>query len=355
MSTGQIIVIVGARPQFIKAAPLCAALAAAGFGVRVLHTGQHYDDSMSRVFFDELGLPEPAWHLDCGGGTHGAMTGAMLAGIETVLLDAQPQMAVVFGDTNSTLAGALAAAKLHIAVAHVEAGLRSHNRRMPEELNRICTDHVSDLLFCSSETGRTLLAAEGLTRGVHVTGDVMADVFHATLTKVRAAAPPPPFPGLWALLTLHRAENTDDPARLRAIFLALEQSGMNIFFPIHPRTRGVLAAWELTLPANVRVVEAVGYVSMVGLLAACSVVLTDSGGLQKEALWAGKPCITLRSESEWPETVDSGWNTIAGADTAAILAALGKPAPAGAPPVYYGDGQASARIAGIISRTLSAA
>ena len=354
MSTGQVIVVVGARPQFVKAAPLCAALTAAGLAVRVLHTGQHYDAAMSRIFFDELGLPEPAWNLDCGGGTHGAMTGAMLAGIETVLMEAKPQMAVVFGDTNSTLAGALAAAKLHIPVAHVEAGLRSRNRRMPEELNRICTDHLSDLLFCSSETGRDLLAAEGITRGVHIAGDVMGDVFFTTLARVRAAAPPPPFPGPWALLTLHRAENTDDPARLRAVILALAQSSMDVLFPIHPRTRSVLAALEISLPSNVRITEATGYSAMIALLDACTIVLTDSGGLQKEALWAGKPCVTLRDETEWPETVAGGWNTVTGADTSAILAALQKPAPPAAPPEIYGDGRASERIAGIITRYLAA-
>lgn len=351
-SSGGVIVVVGARPQFVKAAPVCAALAARGLSVRILHTGQHYDAAMSDVFFEELGIPGPAWNLGCGGGTHGAMTGAMLAGIEKVLLEAPPDMVLVFGDTNSTLAGALAAAKLHISVAHVEAGLRSHNRRMPEELNRICTDHLSDLLFCSSETGRDLLAGEGITRGVHVAGDVMADVFFQTLSRVRAAAPASSPAGPSALLTLHRAENTDDPVRLRAIFQALEQSGLDIVFPMHPRTRGVLAALAYSLPANVRVVEALGYHEMIALLDSSSLVLTDSGGLQKEALWAGKPCVTLRDETEWPETVASGWNIVTGADPEVILSALRRPPPAGTPPTLYGDGNASGRIAGIVSQAL---
>ena len=345
----EIIVVVGARPQFIKAWALCTAFTAAGLRFRLLHTGQHFDDEMSGVFFRELNLPPPAWNLACGGTTHGAMTGAMLAGIEEVLLREEPGMVIVFGDTNSTLAGALAAAKLHIPVAHVEAGLRSHNRRMPEELNRICADHVSDLLFCSSETGRDLLAAEGITRGVHVTGDVMADVFFATLSRVRASAPREKF---HALLTLHRAENTDDPDRLRSIFAALEQSGVPVLFPMHPRTRKALRMASIEMPANVRCMEPTGHAEFIALLDACSVLLTDSGGLPKEALWAGKPCITLRDETEWPETVAAGWNTITGANTAAILAALARPVPGSPPPAIYGDGDAARRIAAIIGSTL---
>lgn len=345
-AAAEIIVVVGARPQFIKASALCAAFIAVGLPFRLLHTGQHFDEAMSGVFFRELNLPPPAWNLACGGTTHGAMTGAMLAGIEEVLLREKPGMVVVFGDTNSTLAGALAAAKLHIPVAHVEAGLRSHNRRMPEELNRICTDHLSDLLFCSSDAGRDLLAAEGITRGVHVSGDVMADVFFSTLARVRAGGPRERF---HALLTLHRAENTDDPDRLRSILAALEQSGVPVVFPVHPRTRKALETQALPLPANVRCVEPTGHTEFVALLDACAVLLTDSGGLQKEALWAGKPCITLRDETEWTETVATGWNTVAGAETAAILAALKRPVPAGRPPALYGDGQSAPRIAAVIT------
>lgn len=345
--SAQIIAVAGARPQFIKAAPLCAALTTAGLTVRILHTGQHFDAGMSDIFFAELNLPAPVWNLACGGGTHGAMTGAMLAGIEKVLLEEKPDMVVVFGDTNSTLAGALAAAKLHIPVAHVEAGLRSRNRLMPEELNRICTDHLSDLLFCSSEAGRELLAKEGILGGVHVTGDVMADVFFDALAKVRQL--PLPRESRRALLTLHRAENTDDPVRLQNIFAALEQSALPVVFPVHPRTLRALGALNLAPPANVRCTEPAGYAEFVALLDACSVILTDSGGVQKEALWAGKPCITLRDETEWPETTACGWNTVTGADTAAILAAFAKPSPSSRPPALYGDGKASQRIAEIIA------
>jgi len=345
----EILVVVGARPQFIKAAPLCAALAEAGLAFRILHTGQHFDEGMSDVFFNELNLPAPAWNLACGGGTHGAMTGAMLAGIEKVLLEEQPDTVVVFGDTNSTLAGALAAVKLHISVAHVEAGVRSYNRAMPEELNRICTDHVADLLFCSSESARATLAGEGLTRGVHVTGDLMADVFLSTLAAV-SAAPFPHAPGEepWALLTLHRPENTESPERLAAIYRAISAWGRPVLFPVHPRTAAALGRLSLALPANVKAVAPLGYCAMTAALQHCSAVLTDSGGLQKEALWAGRPCITLRDETEWLETVACGWNTVTGANESAILDALARPCPPSRPSLY-GDGNAAKRIAAILA------
>lgn len=344
-----VILIVGARPQFIKASPLCSALSAAGCGVKILHTGQHFDTGMSDVFFKEFSLPAPEWNLGFGGGPHGSMTGAMLTGIESVLMEETPDCAVVFGDTNSTLAGALAAAKLHLCVAHVEAGLRSGNRRMPEELNRICTDHLSDLLFCSSEAGRVNLAAEGITRGVEVTGDIMADVFHQTLDRARAAAP---VESAEVLLTLHRAENTDDPARLRGIVEALRLYGAPVIFPVHPRTRRALDAGGIPLPSNVRCTDPVGYSEMVKLLDACRVVLTDSGGLQKEAYWAGKPCIVLRDETEWTELTSAGWAVLTGANTAAILAALANP-PVGTSGLrLYGDGRAAQVIAAsILSRS----
>lgn len=346
--------VAGARPQFIKAAPLHAALSAAGFGVRILHTGQHYDPGMSAVFFEELGMPAPQWNLECGGGSHGAMTGAMLTGIEKVLMEQNPDMAVVLGDTNSTLAGALAAAKLHIPVAHVEAGLRSFNRRMPEELNRICTDHLSDLLFCSSENGREHLVREGIAQGVHVTGDVMADMFLVMLEAARSSAAPLPAAvppqGEWALMTLHRAENTND--RIQSIFTALARSGMPVVFPVHPRTQRMMTALPLCPPENVRCIDAVGYGDLVRLLNACALVLTDSGGLQKEAYWAGKPCITLRDETEWTELVASGWNVLTGSDTAAIIQAVGNPPRGVSQPVLYGDGKAAARIAGVIRNYL---
>jgi UDP-GlcNAc3NAcA epimerase len=352
-----IVLVVGARPQFIKAAPVCAALAVTGAATRILHTGQHFDAAMSDVFFKELNLPLPAWNLGCGGGPHGAMTGAMLTGIEQVLLENRPGAVVVFGDTNSTLAGALAAAKLRIPVAHVEAGLRSGNRAMPEELNRICVDHLSDLLFCSSESGRRRLEAEGIRENVHVTGDIMADVFYATLRSVREKGSPPPvaLPDKpWALMTLHRAANTEHPDTLQAVFSALGKAGLPVLFPVHPRTRQVIAAGLIHPPANVRCMDAVGYRECVALLDQCSLVLTDSGGLQKEACWAGKPCLTLREETEWTELVEAGWNVLTGTDPEAIAAGLAAP-PFGKPGLnLYGDGHAARAMASLIAACLAA-
>lgn len=348
-----VIVIAGARPQFIKAAPVVAALGQAGMAVRLIHTGQHYDSGMSAVFFEELEIPQPQWNLGCGGGTHGAMTGAMLTGIEAILMEQKPGMTVVFGDTNSTLAGALAAAKLHIPVAHVEAGLRSGNRRMPEELNRICTDHLSDLLFCSSESGRAQLASEGITRGVHVCGDVMADVFHAAGRKAVAV---PAVTGPFAVLTLHRAENTDSPENLSAILAAIARSGMRVLFPVHPRTEKLMADSGVALPPNLECREPCGYLEMAALLGACSFVMTDSGGLQKEAYWAGKPCLTLRTETEWDELAATGWNVVTGADSASILRHMQDPPHGILPrPELYGDGRAAGRVAAVIREFLSPA
>jgi UDP-N-acetylglucosamine 2-epimerase len=350
-----VITVLGARPQFVKASALSRAFTAAGASERIIHTGQHYDEGMSGVFFSELGLPEPHWNLGCGGLTQGAMTGAMLQGIERILMEEKPQMVVVFGDTNSTLAGALAAAKLHIPVAHVEAGLRSFNRRMPEEVNRICTDHLSDLLFCSSEKGLTQLASEGITRGVHVTGDIMADVFHTALAKVRAAGgnggtdvPQEP----WALMTLHRESNTADPVNLQNIFGALAGSGIPVIFPVHPRTVRMMSGFSVTPPANVRCIDPAGYGELIGLLDRCAMVLTDSGGLQKEAFWAGKPCITLRDETEWTELVETGWNVLTGASRQKIAAAIQTPPRGSSHPPLYGDGHAAERMVEIIETFL---
>lgn len=354
-----VITVIGARPQFVKASALSRALAAAGISERIIHTGQHYDPGMSNVFFAELGIPEPAWNLHCGGGLQGAMTGAMLTGIEKVLVEERPDMVVVFGDTNSTLAGALAAAKLHIPVAHVEAGLRSFNRRMPEELNRVCTDQLSDLLFCSSEKGKSQLASEGIIRGVHVTGDIMADVFYAALADVRARGIPANGSGLpqapWALMTLHRAGNTDDAATLQSVFETLAAGGIPVVFPVHPRTQAMMKASSITPPRGVHCIEPVGYRELVSLLDGCDFVLTDSGGLQKEAYWAGKPCITLREETEWTELVESGWNVLTGTSGDAITAALQSPPRGMVRPELYGDGKAANRIASVIASFLQLA
>lgn len=317
--------IVGARPQFVKAAVVSRALTAAGIEEVLVHTGQHYDATMSRVFFDELSIPRPAVNLEVGSGSHAVQTGAMMTGLET-FLQAQPTMdgVVIYGDTNSTLAGALVAAKLHIPVAHVEAGLRSFNRRMPEEVNRVVADQLATLLFCPTQTAIDNLRNEGITEGVHLTGDVMLDATrffgdeaatHAPLGTLTTQGPQ-----TYYLATVHRAENTDDPARLAGIFGGLGRAEVPVLLPLHPRTRARLG--DLVLPENVKLMEPVPYLAMLTLVRHAKAVLTDSGGLQKEAFWLGVPCVTLREETEWVETLDNGWNRLVGANEEAVAAAL---------------------------------
>lgn len=322
----KVVTIVGARPQFIKAAPVCRELRKAHREVLV-HTGQHYDDAMSAVFFRELDIPEPDYNLGVGSGTHGEQTGEMLKRIEAVLLTERPDWVLVYGDTNSTLAGALAAAKLHIPVAHVEAGLRSFNRNMPEEINRVLTDHVSTLLFCPTQTAVDNLAREGITEGVHLVGDVMYEALLWAAERARAQSTILERLGLsekgYLLATVHRAENTDDPARLQAILDAFRVIDEPIVFPVHPRTQARLSVlgFDLNVP-HLQLIPPVGYLDMVRLEQAARAILTDSGGIQKEAYWLGVPCITLRDETEWVETVTAGANVLVGADTARIVAAV---------------------------------
>ncbi len=353
-----LITIVGARPQFVKAAPVSAALAATGaIRERLLHTGQHFDDDMSAVFFRELGIAPPAWNLGIGGGSHGAMTGAQLAAIEAILVAEKPDAVLLYGDTNSTLSGALAAAKLNIPVAHVEAGLRSFNRRMPEEINRVLTDHVSRWLFAPTELAVANLRAEGIAgAGVHQVGDVMYD---AALRFARVAAARPARPTVaaalggraYALATVHRAENTDEPARLQAIVGALRALAgeIDVVWPMHPRTRKVLSTLGVDLDAlpKLHVVGPLGYLDMIELQSVAQLIVTDSGGVQKEAFFFGRPCVTLRDETEWVELVEAGWNRLAPpisveALTAAFHAAIGS---TGRPVRPYGDGNAAQRIA----------
>ena len=321
----KIVTILGARPQFIKAAPVSRALRVMHTEILV-HTGQHYDAMMSDVFFDELGIPAPDITLNVGSAPHGAQTGRMLEGIETVLLREKPDAVLVYGDTNSTLAGALAAAKLGIPIVHVEAGLRSFVRDMPEEINRVLTDRLSTLCCCPSDTARVNLAAEGIVDGVTVVGDVMLDAL--TDTAARVAHDPARLaalavePSRYLLATVHRAANTDDPARLRAIIAAFGAVAEPVLWPMHPRTRHVLAREGITLPDNIRALEPLGYLDLVAALQQARVVVTDSGGLQKEAYWLGVPCVTLRDETEWTETVASGWNVLADADADRIVAAV---------------------------------
>jgi UDP-GlcNAc3NAcA epimerase len=344
------ITIVGARPQFIKAAAVSRSLRAFGVDEKLLHTGQHYDPGMSQVFFDELQIPTPHWQLQFGGGSHGAMTGAMLAGIEEILMKERPERVMVYGDTNSTLAGALAAAKLNIPVIHVEAGLRSFNRRMPEEINRIMTDHLSNTLFCSSETGRSHLVNEGIFKGVHVVGDVMRESLQWALNAVKDSDCDGGSVALdrFLLMTLHRAENTDARDRLHSIFTGIASSELPVLWPVHPRTKYLIKKEGISIPNVVNMIEPVGYLEMVRLLGKCSGVLTDSGGLQKEAYWAEKPCLTLRDETEWTETIQLGWNQLVGAADEAISKGIAELKPGIRNAEAYGSAMAATLIAEII-------
>jgi UDP-GlcNAc3NAcA epimerase len=311
----RLLTVVGARPQFVKAAAISRALAGRG-GVEemLLHTGQHFDADMSRVFFDELGIAAPYVNLGIHGGNHGAMTGRMLAGIEEAILAERPDLVLVPGDTNSTLAGALAAAKLHVPVAHLEAGLRSFNRAQPEELNRVLTDHASALLLCPTETAIANLRQEGIVEGVHDIGDVMYDAALFAAARARRSQVVERL-GLagqpYAVATVHRAENTDDPDTLAEIigFLAERARDCAVVLPLHPRTRTQIARWQLDL-GPIAACEPLGYLDMHRLLQSALAVYTDSGGLQKEAYFHRVPCVTLRSETEWVETVNAGWNRL---------------------------------------------
>lgn len=320
----KVVTVLGARPQFIKAAPVCSALAKAGHQEILVHTGQHYDRQMSDVFFEELGIPEPAVNLGVGSGTHGRQTAQMLAGIEDVLLEQRPDWMLVYGDTNSTLAGALAACKLEIPIAHVEAGLRSFNRSMPEEHNRVLVDHCADVLFCPTPTAVSHLATEGITRGVHLVGDTM---FDAVLQfGERAEQRSSLLTGLsldnqdFVLATVHRPYNTDDASRLTNLLRAFVALPYPVVFPVHPRTRARIADVQQAVPGieGLRMIEPVSYLEMLLLEKRARFVLTDSGGVQKEAFFFGVPCLTLRPETEWVETVQAGMNIVVDTDPVRI-------------------------------------
>ncbi len=320
-----------------------------------MHTGQHYDEAMSDRFFTELDLPKPEIELGIGSAPHGQQTGRMLIGIEAAITQHRPDAVLVYGDTNSTIAGALAAAKMHVPVAHVEAGLRSFNRAMPEEINRIVTDSLSSLLLCPSETAAANLRREGITSGVHIVGDVMADVlakFGGTANAAAVLADCGVRDGQYFVATIHRVENTDDPSRLRSIIDALSGLSLPVVFPAHPRVTAAMAAAGLHAGANVTVVEPLGYASMIALAKHAHAVLTDSGGLQKEAYWLGVPCVTVRTETEWVETVASGWNVLTEPSGIASAAAAARRPPSRPP--LYGDGGVAAEILRIIERDLKA-
>jgi len=347
-----ILTVVGTRPQFVKAAVVSRALRKCHREILV-HTGQHYDEEMSALFFRELDLPEPDHRLGVGSGSHAEQTGQMLMGVETVMVQEKPDLVLVYGDTNSTLAGALAAAKLCIPLAHVESGCRSYDRGMPEEINRVVTDHLSSLLFCPTARAVTNLAKEGITENVHQVGDVMLDLLleqrpnAASSSKILEALGLAP--GTYLVVTIHRAHNTDRPDRMAAILEALNTLGEPVVFPVHPRTRRVVVQLHHRVNPFVQLIDPVGYLDMLMLMSHARMVLTDSGGVQREAFFLGIPCLTLRETTEWGETIDAGWNLLVGLDRDAILRAVRSWRPAGAPPTrLFGDGRAAERIAAVL-------
>jgi UDP-GlcNAc3NAcA epimerase len=346
----KVVTIVGARPQFIKAAAVSRVLRSLPHVHEVLvHTGQHYDANMSEIFFKELHIPEPDYNLEVGSATHGKQTGLMLDRIEQVLMKENPDWVLTYGDTNSTVAGSLAAAKLHLLTAHVEAGLRSFNRRMPEEINRIATDHISDLLFAPTQNALKLLAREGLAERAFFTGDVMYDsiLFYNRLVNERHRPQSIGDLETFYLATIHRPENTDNAQRLKNIFAAFARLDKPVVLPLHPRTQKLIK--NLSVGENVKIIEPVSYLQMIYLLKQCAMVLTDSGGLQKEAYFTGKMCVTLRDETEWVETLENGWNVIVGADTQKILQAVSRPVP-GSQLRAFGDGHAAEKVVEILTK-----
>ena len=354
-----VLTVIGNRPQFIKAAAVSGPLREVAREVLV-HTGQHYDDVLSQIFFDELGLPRPEHRLDLGGGTNTEQTARMLAALEPLLASERPALVMVYGDTNSTLAGALAGAQAGVPVAHVEAGMRSYDRAMPEELNRVLTDHASALLLCSSEAPAAILRGERVVGEVEVVGDVMVDV--AQLLGPRAAARTEVLerfgvsPGAYVLATAHRAGNVDDPGRLAALVALLAAVPGPVVLPLHPRTAARLDAAGLRAhlaDAGVVLLPPLGYLDFTALLHHARAMLTDSGGVQKEAYLAGIPCITMRDTTEWTETVDAGWNVLVDLDAEAAREALARRPPPERPPLY-GDGRAGERVVAALARRMGA-
>jgi UDP-GlcNAc3NAcA epimerase len=340
--------VVGARPHFPKAAVLSRVLRGR-HQETLVHTGQHYDDLLSDVFFRELGLPAPDVNLGVGSGSHAFQTAGIMEGLEPLLVESAPDAVIVFGDTNSTLAGALVAAKLGIPVAHVEAGFRSYNRLMPEEVNRVVTDHLSRYLFAATAGAVASLAKEGLTAGVHLVGDIMLDALLLALPRVREAeaavlARRGLRPGAYFLATVHRPSNTDDPAALGDVLRALGALDMPVVLPLHPRTAAAIASQGLVPPGGVCLTEPVGYIEMLALEKNARAVITDSGGVQREAYFLQVPCVTLREDSEWPELLAGGWNVLAGHDPERIIEAAARERPERPPEPFFGDGHAAAKI-----------
>ncbi len=339
----KVVTIIGARPQFIKASVISRlAKSDPTFDDLIVHTGQHYDANMSDIFFEELGIPKPKYNLEVGSGLHGAQTAKMLQGIEEVLMKEKPDAVLVYGDTNSTVSGALAASKLHIPIAHVEAGLRSFNRKMPEEINRIATDHISDILFAPTQNAMNLLRKEGLADKSFLSGDIMYDsvLYYQQTAFKKYQSTALPFEEYY-LATIHRQENTDDVQKLQQLFTAFSNLDKPVLMPLHPRTRKLIE--NINYSKNILIIEPVGYLELLHLLSHSAKVLTDSGGLQKEAFFLSKPCITLRDETEWVETLDNGWNYVLGCKINEILEKAKLPIPT-AKNDYFGDGNAGKRI-----------
>lgn len=350
--------IVGARPQFIKCAPLSRELRTEHEEILV-HTGQHYDHEMSDIFFEELNIPKPDYNLGIGSGNQGEQTGKMLIEIEKVFLKEKPEMVLVYGDTNSTLAGGLAASKLHIRLAHVEAGLRSFDRRMPEEINRILSDHVSDLLLCPTQTAIDNLEKEGITEGVHLAGDVMVDALEyyrkMAKEKSRIIEELGLEKGKYVVITVHRPSNTDSKDNMSNIIEALGQSGKITVFPVHPRTLKYMKGYGIcdNIPSNVKLIQPVGYLDMLRLMGDAEKILTDSGGIQKEAYLLEVPCITLRMNTEWVETLGYGWNVLVGTDRKKIVKALNESRPHDRKKDIFGNGFACKKIGKIINNWIT--
>jgi len=343
----RIVSIVGARPEFVQVAVLSRALRLHHHEILV-HTGQHYDDRMSDRFFKDLDLPPPQINLGITPQTASAQTGDMIKALAAAIAPLDADLVIVRGDTNSTLAGAIVAKQLLLPLAHVEAGMRSYDRTMPEEINRVITDHIADIQLVTDGAARERLASEGVTRNVHVCGDVMYDIFLQARAGAADALPESlraHTQQSYALMTLHRAENTDDAKRLRAIVAGFAHAPQRVIFPVHPRTAARLAAFGIALPESILATEPLGYLEMVALECGATTIFTDSGGVQREAYFAGVPCVTLRDTTEWTNTVAAGWNRLVGAQTAAIAQLLAAP-PQGAPtrPPLFGDGDAAGHI-----------
>lgn len=348
-----IVTVIGARPQFIKAAVLSKEFSFHGIKEVIIHTGQHYDYKMSEVFFSELGLPGAAINLNVGSASHAVQTAEILRGIEKYLLNCKNDVShvLLYGDTNSTLAGALAASKLNIPIIHVEAGLRSYNRTMPEEINRVMTDHLSSLLFCSSDVGKENLKKEGITKEVHISGDIMLDAFNifSDLAKNKyniSEIFPDKIANDYILLTIHRPVNTDNVNNLSEILKALGGLNTSIVWPVHPRNKATIS--KLAIPSNIFIYDPFSYFEMMVVLNGAKKVVTDSGGLQKESYWAMKPCITVRTETEWVETLHNNWNILAQPDRNDITTALHAKTDPSTWSQLYGDGKAGRKIANTI-------